>query len=320
MLIKKVTDIKSSEITDEKIFRNRRNFILAASAATAGLAITACKKTPPPEAPTNTVTKLEGAIKSPLSTNEKMNSFEDASTYNNYYEFGTSKGDPAENAHTLVTRPWTVSIEGEANKPKTFSIEDLLKLIPLEERIYRFRCVEGWSMVVPWIGIPLGELLKRVEPNSNAKFVQFASLYDKKQMPLADNSGLTLPYTEGLRMDEAMHPLTILAVGMYGQILPNQNGAPIRLIVPWKYGFKGIKSIVTIRLIADQPRTTWNMMDSREYGFYSNVNPNVPHPRWSQATERRLPGLFKSTPTQIFNGYGDQVASLYNGMDLKKEF
>ncbi len=300
MLIRKQCDLKFSDITDEKIFRHRRQFLLAAGAATIGFS--ACRKA---DSTPNT---------------EAISSLKDITSYNNYYEFGTAKSDPAVNAHTLLTRPWVVNIEGEANKPKKFDLDELLKIAPLEERIYRFRCVEGWSMVIPWMGFPLRELLKQVEPNSSAKYVQFATLYDKAQMPLAKFSGLTLPYVEGLRIDEAMHPLTILATGLYGKSLPNQNGAPVRLIVPWKYGFKSIKSIVNIRLMADQPRTTWNMMASDEYGFYSNVNPEVPHPRWSQATERRLPEFFKSTKTQMFNGYGDQVASMYSGMDLRKNF
>jgi methionine sulfoxide reductase catalytic subunit len=303
MLIKKQNDIKSSEITDEKIFRQRRQILLAAAAA---FGATACKKGVP-EA-------------TPPTQSETLTSLKDITSYNNYYEFGTDKSDPAANAQTLITNPWTVNIEGEVNKPKKFDLDELLKIAPPEERIYRLRCVEGWSMVIPWMGFPLNALLKIVEPNSNAKFVQFATLYDKQQMPLGRLSGLTLPYVEGLRMDEAMHPLTILATGLYGKSLPNQNGAPIRLVVPWKYGFKSIKSIVNIRLMSEQPRTTWNMMASDEYGFYSNVNPEVPHPRWSQATERRLPEFFKGTKTQMFNGYVDQVASMYNGMDLRKNF
>ncbi len=300
MLIKKQSEIKSSEITDEKIFRQRRQFMLAAAAATIG---------------------FSGCRKSDSTANpETPSSLKDITSYNNYYEFGTAKNDPAVNAHTLITTPWVVNVEGEINKPKKFDLDELLKIAPLEERIYRFRCVEGWSMVIPWMGFPLNALLKYVEPNSNAKYVQFATIYDKQQMPLAKFSGLTLPYVEGLRIDEAMHPLTILATGLYGKSLPNQNGAPIRLVVPWKYGFKSIKSIVNIRLMAEQPRTTWNMMASDEYGFYSNVNPEVAHPRWSQATERRLPEFFKSTKTQMFNGYADQVASLYSGMDLRKNF
>ncbi len=309
MLIKKQSDIQSSEITDEKIFRHRRKFLTEAGLAMAGISLAACapKKL---DVPNSCLPVPVGA----------PNTIEEITSYNNYYEFGTDKSDPAKNAKTLVTNPWAVNVEGEVNKPKKFDLDELMKIAPLEERIYRFRCVEGWSMVVPWMGFPLSALLKIVEPNSNAKYVQFATIYDKAQMPLAKFSGLTLPYVEGLRIDEAMHPLTILATGLYGKSLPNQNGAPIRLVVPWKYGFKSIKSIVNIRLMAEQPRTTWNMMASDEYGFYSNVNPEVDHPRWSQASERRLPGLFKSTQTLPFNGYCDQVASLYSGMDLRKNF
>ena len=241
-----------------------------------------------------------------------------ATTYNNFYEFGTGKGDPAENAGTLKTRPWEIAIGGEVAKPMTIGIEDLLKF-PMEERIYRLRCVEGWSMVIPWVGFSLAELLKRVEPTGNAKYVAFQTLNDPKQMPGLRSWVLDWPYTEGLRLDEAMHPLTMLAVGMYGEVLPNQNGAPIRLVVPWKYGFKSIKSIVKISLAKDQPPTAWNKSQPREYGFYSNVNPEVDHPRWSQATERRV-GEFSRRKTLPFNGYGEEVASLYAGMDLKANY
>lgn len=241
-----------------------------------------------------------------------------ATTYNNFYEFGTGKGDPAENADTLKTRPWEIAIGGEVAKPMTIGIEDLLKF-PMEERIYRLRCVEGWSMVIPWVGFSLAELLKRVEPTGNAKYVAFQTLNDPKQMPGLRSWVLDWPYTEGLRLDEAMHPLTMLAVGMYGEVLPNQNGAPVRLVVPWKYGFKSIKSIVKITLVKDQPPTAWNKSQPREYGFYSNVNPEVDHPRWSQATERRV-GEFSRRKTLPFNGYGEEVASLYAGMDLKANY
>ncbi|MBS1810978.1 MAG: protein-methionine-sulfoxide reductase catalytic subunit MsrP [Acidobacteria bacterium] len=320
MLIKKPTDIKSSEITDEKLYRNRRQFMLTASAAVAGAVITACKKSPPPNVATAPPQKLEGVVKSSFTVDEPLNSLKDITTYNNFYEFGTDKSDPAANAHTLVTRPWTVAVEGEVMKPKTFDIDELMKLAPLEERVYRFRCVEAWSMVIPWIGFPLNELIKRVEPTSKAKYVQFTTLLDRNQMPEQRFGTLEWPYVEGLRLDEAMHPLAILAVGLYGQVLPNQNGAPIRLIVPWKYGFKSIKSIVKIKFVESQPMTTWNLMAADEYGFYANVNPEVSHPRWSQASERRLPSLFKSTKTLMFNGYADQVASLYSGIDLRKNY
>jgi sulfoxide reductase catalytic subunit YedY len=264
-------------------------------------------------------TRLNGVVKSPFSTNEKQTPFSDVTHYNNFYEFGTGKEQPAELAKNFKTSPWTVSIEGAVHKPRTYDLDALMKMAPLEERIYRHRCVEAWSIVVPWIGFPLNVLVKQVEPTSNAKFIAFQSLYDPKQMLSPRWAGIPFPYVEGLRMDEAMHPLTILCVGMYGETLPNQDGAPIRLVVPWKYGFKSIKSIVKIRFVEQQPPTTWNMAAPREYGFYSNVNPDVDHPRWSQARERRLGEFFKRS-TLMFNGYGDQVAHLYSGMDLRKYF
>lgn len=255
-------------------------------------------------------------------TMEALTDCKDASTYNNFYEFGTDKGDPVKNAHTLKTRPWTVQVEGLVNKPATFGIEDLLKLSPMEERIYRLRCVEGWSMVIPWVGYSLAELIKKVEPQGSAKYVEFLTLADAKTMPYVGSRILDWPYAEGLRLDEAMHPLTLLAFGMYGEVLPNQNGAPVRVVVPWKYGFKSAKSIVKIRFVEKEPGTAWNKSAAQEYGFYSNVNPNVDHPRWSQATERRIGepgGLFaKRRKTLLFNGYEAQVAQLYAGMDLKK--
>jgi sulfoxide reductase catalytic subunit YedY len=259
------------------------------------------------------------ARKSALSTTEKLTPFEDVTHYNNFYEFGTAKTDPAENAKTLRTAPWTVSVEGAVAKPRILDFDAILKLAPLEERIYRHRCVEGWSMVVPWIGFPLRALIAVANPTSNANYVAFESLYDPKQMPIARETGISFPYVEGLRIDEASHPLALLCAGLYGEVLPNQNGAPLRLVVPWKYGFKSIKSIVRIRFVEKQPPTTWNLLAPSEYGFYSNVNPEVDHPRWSQATERRLGEFFKR-PTQKFNGYGSQVAGLYNGMDLRKDF
>lgn len=320
MLIKKADDIKSSEITDEKIYRRRREFMIGAAALGA---TTATGLIVPPylrgAVAAQTGPKLEGVWKSKFSTAEPQTPFKDVTTYNNFYEFGTDKYSPAQNAHTLRPRPWTVQVEGEVKKARTFDIDQLMKLTSLEERIYRLRCVEGWSMVIPWIGFPVSALIKQVEPTSKAKFVQFISLYDPKQMPGQRSGVLEWPYVEGLRLDEALHPLTIFAVGLYGQVLPNQNGAPIRLVVPWKYGFKSIKSIVRIRFVDYQPRTTWEKSAPNEYGFYSNVNPNVPHPRWSQAAERRI-GEFRKRPTLIFNGYADQVASLYSGMDLKKYF
>ncbi|RZA31730.1 MAG: protein-methionine-sulfoxide reductase catalytic subunit MsrP [Lysobacteraceae bacterium] len=308
-----------SEITPREVYEGRRQFIarIAATAAVGSGMWEMANR----EAFAQGV-KLPATRNAALSTQEQQTSFKDASSYNNFYEFGLDKGDPAENAHTLRTRPWTVTIEGEVKKPVTLDIDRILKLAPLEERIYRLRCVEGWSMVIPWVGYSLSNLLKQVEPTGNAKFVEFTTLADRRQMPGLRSPVLDWPYVEGLRMDEAMHPLTLLAVGMYGQVLPNQNGAPVRLVVPWKYGFKSAKSIVKIRLLSRQPSTAWNDSAPNEYGFYSNVNPNVDHPRWSQASERRIgeDGFFKAKrKTLMFNGY-DQVASLYGGMDLKKFF
>ena len=254
-------------------------------------------------------------------TMEKLTPYIDATSYNNFYEFGTDKGDPAQNAHTLKTRPWTVAVEGEVKKPKVYDLDELLKLAPMEERVYRLRCVEGWSMVIPWVGYSLAELIKRVEPTGNAKFVEFVTLADPKTMPYVGSRVLEWPYVEGLRLDEAMHPLTLLAFGMYGEVLPNQNGAPVRAVVPWKYGFKSGKSIVKIRFTDKQPPTSWETAAASEYGFYSNVNPAVDHPRWSQATERRIgeDGVFsKKRPTLMFNGYEPQVGQLYAGMDLRR--
>src|SRR5579859_723702 len=309
MLIKTAPEIRSSEITPKQLYVNRRRFLaglpVAGAALFAGRALGGAK--------------LNGIVKSPLSTSEKQTPYSDVAHYNNYYEFGTSKDQPAELARTLKTSPWTVSVEGAVNKPRVFDIGEIMKMAPIEERIYRHRCVEAWSIVVPWIGFPLSALIKQVEPASKAKFVAFQTLYDSKQMPAGRYAGIPLPYVEGLRMDEAMHPLAILCVGMYGEVLPNQNGAPLRLVVPWKYGFKSIKSIVKIRFVEKQPPTTWNISNAREYGFYSNVNPEVDHPRWSQASERRLGEFFKRR-TLPFNGYADQVAQLYTGMDLKKNF
>jgi sulfoxide reductase catalytic subunit YedY len=264
-------------------------------------------------------TKLQ-TVPSSFSTTEMVTPAQVVTTYNNYYEFGTDKQDPAKNAQKFVTAPWSVSVEGEVAKPRKFTMDEILRLAPLEERIYRHRCVEAWSIVVPWIGYSFSTLAKLVEPTANAKYVAFESYFDKKQMPLWSQAGIQLPYVEGLRLDEAMHPLALLSVGMYGETLPNQDGAPVRMVIPWKYGFKSIKSLVKIRFVKDQPPTTWNITNAHEYGFYSNVNPSVDHPRWSQAREVRLPGYFKNTKTQMYNGYGDQVASLYSGMDLKKNY
>jgi len=305
MLINRPPDIRSSEITPKDVYLNRRRFLTGLGA---GLVVSQSLS----------AAKLN-AVKSPYRVDEKITPFQDATSYNNYYEFGTDKDQPAQNAHTLKTDEWKVVVEGEVGKPKTFFMDDIMKMAPLEERIYRMRCVEAWSIVVPWIGFPLSALIKQVEPTAKAKFVAFQSLYDRKQMPLSDRAGIPLPYVEGLRMDEAMHPLAILCVGMYGETLPNQNGAPIRLITPWKYGFKGIKSIVKIRFVEKMPPTTWNISNPREYGFYSNVNPEVDHPRWTQAKERRL-GEFLKRNTLPFNGYAAEVASLYAGMDLRKNY
>jgi methionine sulfoxide reductase catalytic subunit len=310
----KTPEMQSAEITPREVFLRRREFIVGFSA----LALTAGLSDSIEASPLK-------AEKSTLSTDEKPTSLADVTGYNNFYEFGTDKSDPAANAHTLTTRPWTVVVDGLVGKPTTFAIDDLLHSIPLEERIYRMRCVEGWSIVVPWIGFSLSELIRKVEPLGNAKYVAFESIVRPNEIPGQRGvfQPLPWPYREGLRLDEAMHPLTILAVGLYGETLPNQNGAPIRLVVPWKYGFKGIKSIVRFSLVEKQPPTTWNIMAPDEYGFYSNVNPEVDHPRWSQATERRLGegGLFsKRRPSLKFNGYGEQVAELYTGMDLKADY
>jgi len=320
-LIKKTWELPSSEITPKNIYLNRRRFMARAGAA--GIALVAGKylhDLMTPDVMARAGTKLQ-YTKSHLSTqNEKLTPFEDITTYNNFYEFGADKGDPARNSRDFRTLPWTVSIEGEVKKPRIYDVDAIIKMhSSLEERVYRLRCVEAWSMVIPWIGIPLSSVIKAVEPTSRAKFVAFETLYDPRQMPGQKRSVLKWPYVEGLRMDEAVHPLTILAVGLYGETLPNQDGAPIRLVVPWKYGFKSIKSVVKIKFVEKQPPTTWNIMVPEEYGFYSNVNPDVDHPRWSQAKERRIGEFFKR-PTLMFNGYGDLVAGLYAGMDLRKYF
>jgi len=318
----------SSEITPQGVYQHRRDLmkLMATGAAGAALAGWAGR-----EAMAQGVAKpgklaaLPGA-KSAVAgavTMEKATDYKDATTYNNFYEFGTDKGDPAKNAHTLVTRPWTVAVEGLVKQPKTYAIEDLIKLSAQEERIYRMRCVEGWSMVIPWVGYSMAELIKKVEPLGNAKYVEFITQADPKTMPFVGSRVLEWPYVEALRMDEAMNPLTLLTFGMYGEVLPNQSGAPVRLVVPWKYGFKSGKSIVKIRFTDKEPRTAWNKAAANEYGFYSNVNPEVDHPRWSQATERRIgeDGLFaKKRKTLMFNGYEAQVGQLYAGMDLKKNF
>jgi sulfoxide reductase catalytic subunit YedY len=315
----------ASEITPRAVYEGRRQWLqrlaggalgagLAAWAGREALAQTAAHGAPLPGGKST----VPGAVVMDAVTPRNL-----ATSYNNFYEFGTDKGDPAQNAHTLKTRPWMVAVEGAVNKPRVYGIDDLLKLAPMEDRTYRLRCVEGWSMVLPWVGFSLAELIKRVEPTGNAKYVEFHTLADPKTMPFVGSRVLDWPYVEGLRLDEAMHPLTLLAFGMYGEVLPNQNGAPVRLVVPWKYGFKSAKSLVKIRFVEQQPKTAWVKAAAQEYGFYSNVNPKVDHPRWSQATERRLgeDSLFaKRRPTLMFNGYEAQVASLYAGLDLVKNF
>lgn len=320
MLLKTASDIQPSEITPPSVYLNRRKFIARGSAAAAGLAVgRTLSELLLPSQTVHAGTKLNATIKSPFSTNEKQTPYNDVTHYNNFYEFGVGKEEPAEKARSFKTSPWTVSVGGAVKKSQPFDLDSLMRLAPLEERVYRHRCVEAWSIVVPWIGFPLSVLIKQVEPTSEARYVAFQSLYDPKEMPEARYAGIPLPYVEGLRIDEAMHPLAILCFGMYGAALPNQDGAPVRLVVPWKYGFKSIKSIVKISFVQNQPPTTWNQTNPREYGFYSNVNPNVDHPRWSQAKERRL-GEFLRRPTLMFNGYSDQVAQLYAGMDLRKDF
>jgi methionine sulfoxide reductase catalytic subunit len=313
-------DLNYSDVTPKAVYFNRRQILRAMGITGATLlGAKVFERLAFPPAHVAAGTKLEVLVKSPFSTSEQQNTFDDVTHYNNFYEFGTAKTDPSRNAGKYRTSPWAVSIEGECTKPAKYSMDDILKLAPLEERIYRHRCVEGWSIVVPWIGYSLSAILKLAEPNEKAKFVAFQSFYEPGQMPWAAGSGIELPYVEGLRLDEAMNSLTLLCVGMYGETLPNQDGAPVRLVIPWKYGFKSIKSIVKIRFVKGEPPTTWNRYAPREYGFYSNVNPNVDHPRWSQATERRLGEIFKRK-TMMFNGYSDQVASMYNSMDLKKYY
>ena len=319
MLIQPPPDIASSEITEERIFLNRREFIHTAAGATLGVATGGLVLGKDAEAMSLGQEEIPNVQPGPFGTDEPKNSFEDITSYNNYYEFGLDKRDPSRNAHTLTTSPWTIRVDGHVAKPTDYHIEDLLKGIPLEERVYRLRCVEAWSMVIPWVGFPLSTLINRFQPTSKAKYVEFTTVLRLSEMPGARRPVLDWPYVEGLRMDEAMHPLTILAVGLYGKTLLNQNGAPIRLVVPWKYGFKSIKSIVRMRFTADQPRTAWNKATPNEYGFFANVNPTVNHPRWSQRSERRI-GRFFRQPTLMFNGYDDQVASLYNGMDLRRFF
>ncbi len=306
MLIRRPPDISASEITDERLYVNRREFLATSSligVAAATGALPGCLKASPSD---------EHAA-------DKLTPFKDVTTYNNYYEFGTGKEDPSENAGSFRTRPWSVAVEGLVKKPAVYNLEDILRPATQQERVYRLRCVEGWSMVIPWLGFPLAAFINRVEPTSQAKFVEFTTLHDPRQMPGQRRPVLDWPYAEGLRLDEALHPLTILATGLYGRPLPNQNGAPLRLVVPWKYGFKSIKGIVKMRFTDRQPATAWNKAAPAEYGFYSNVNPEVDHPRWSQAKERRI-GEFLRRRTLMFNGYGDQVSQMYAGMDLRRSY
>ena len=317
MLIRRAPDIKSSEITDPQVYLNRRSFMIGMAAmalAPSGLAAAASPTGEP----------LQAARNEAFAVEDPPTKLESVTTYNNFYEFGVNKDDPARLADTLKPRPWSVEVTGHIKYPKTYDVDELMRLFPLEERVYRLRCVEGWSMVIPWIGYPLASLIKRVEPTGRAEFVEFTTLLDPEQFPaqrksLFNLAGLDWPYVEGLRLDEALHPLTLLTFGLFGQVLPNQNGAPVRIVVPWKYGFKSAKSIVRIRFVSEQPKTTWEKAAPHEYGFYSNVNPAVDHPRWSQATERRI-GEFRRRKTLMLNGYADQVASLYAGMDLKKSY
>jgi len=320
MLIRKAPDLTYADVTPRSVYLDRRKFLQAmgivGAAAVAGKGLFELAL---PSDIAFAATKFAGLVKSSFSTTEKQNSFEDVTHYNNFYEFGTDKSDPAKNSQNFKTSPWTISVEGEVAKPRKFTLDEILKVAPLEERIYRHRCVEAWSIVVPWIGFSFSNIINLVEPGPKAKFVAFESYFDPRQMPQAKYAGIDFPYVEGLRLDEAMNPLALLCVGMYGETLANQDGAPVRMILPWKYGFKSVKSIVKIRFQEKMPPTTWNRLVPNEYGFYSNVNPNVDHPRWTQSKERRLGEIFKR-PTLMFNGYGDQVASLYTGMDLKKNY
>ncbi len=320
MLIRKASDLTYADVTPKSVYLNRRKFLqtlgIAGAVAAAGSRMFDLAF---PSQSAFAATKLTGLVKSPFSTTEKQNTYEDVTHYNNFYEFGTDKSDPAKNSQRFQTAPWTVSVEGEVKKPRKFTMDEILKIAPLEERIYRHRCVEAWSIVVPWIGFSFSNLVNLVEPTPKAKFVAFESYFDPRQMPEAKYAGIDFPYVEGLRMDEAMNPLALLCVGMYGETLPPQDGAPVRITLPWKYGFKSAKSLVKIKFQEKMPPTTWNRLASNEYGFYANVNPSVDHPRWSQAKERRLGEVFKRA-TLMFNGYGDQVAAMYSGMDLKKNY
>ena len=312
MLILKPSDIQSSEITPPEVYRERRRFMQGMAALASAPLIGAANEV-------RAGVKLSGVKASAYNLPEDKTAYKDVTTYNNFYEFGTGKDDPAERAGGFKARPWTVSVEGAVKNAKVYDIDSLLKLAPLEERVYRLRCVEGWSMVIPWVGYSLAEIIRRAEPTGNAKYVEFVTLHDPAQFPGQRSRVLNWPYTEGLRLDEAMNPLTLLALGLYGEALPNQNGAPVRLVVPWKYGFKSAKSIVKIRFVEKQPLTAWMQAAPEEYGFYSNVNPTVDHPRWTQARERRI-GDFLKRDTLMFNGYSEQVAHMYRGMDLKRFF
>jgi methionine sulfoxide reductase catalytic subunit len=319
--VKTSADIPSSEITPEPVYHSRREFMRTAAVGAVGLAAGGALLGGAEAEAAQTGADLPPAKKSPLSVTDKPHTWEQITNYNNFYEFGTNKSDPAQNSGQFKPRPWTVKVDGLVGKPADYAIDDLIKMNQLEERVYRHRCVEAWSMVIPWTGIPLADILKKVEPTSAAKFVEFTSVTRPAEMPGQRARNLPYPYVEGLRLDEAMHPLTLAVVGLYGKVLPNPNGAPLRIHIPWKYGFKSGKSIVRIRLTDKEPKNTWQIMAADEYGFYANVNPDVDHPRWSQRTERVIGGLFNANkPTVKFNGYGDQVASLYAGMDLKKNF
>jgi methionine sulfoxide reductase catalytic subunit len=318
MLIRKAAELTYADVTPRQVYLDRRNFLKAMGIVGAGsIAGPGLYRLGAPSEKAYAGTKFADLRKSPFSTTEKQNNVEDVTHYNNFYEFGTDKSDPAKYAKDFKTSPWVVSVEGDVRIPRKFTMDEILKLASLEERIYRHRCVERWSIVVPWIGYSFHELVKLVQPSPQARYVAFQSYYDQKQMPQAKYGGIDFPYVEGLRLDEAMNPLSLLCVGMYGESLPPQDGAPVRLVIPWKYGYKSIKSLVKIRFQEKEPPTTWGRYSSEEYGFYSNVNPKVDHPRWSQSKERRLGEIFQRN-TVLFNGYGDQVASMYSGMDLKK--
>ena len=320
MLIRKAPDLTYADVTPKSVYLDRRKFLRAMGIVGAAAAVgEGLFELASPSQTALAATKFTSLVKSPFSTSEKQNSYEDVTHYNNFYEFGTEKSDPAKNAKNFNTSNWVVSVEGEVAKPRKFTMDEILKLASLEERIYRHRCVEAWSIVVPWIGFSFNSLIKLVEPTPKAQFVAFQSYYDSRQMPAGRWAGIEFPYVEGLRLDEAMNPLTLLCVGMYGESLPNQDGAPVRMVIPWKYGFKSIKSLVKIKFQQKMPPTTWNLAVPSWYGFYSNVNPNVSPVRWNQAKERRLGEIFRRD-TLMFNGYSDQVASMYNGMDLKKNY